>query len=188
MAETKARASGGRSKANSRKSAKGSTRSRSSQAARSRTSNGAKRTSQRKSVTRNGVAQAEVARQAVEGRAKQAGHSIGEAGHSVARAARKAKTPLLAGGAALAGAAGGLALGARQTGHTKTMGLAMPRRPRMKVDSRDLAKAAREVGEFGAQVGQLASELRRTREEANGTKRRSPIEVVLQGLTTRGKA
>jgi hypothetical protein len=61
----------------------------------------------------------------------------------------------------------------------------MPRKPLVKVDSRDLAKAAKDVGEFGMQLGQLASELRRTREEAGVAKRRSPIEVVLQGLTTR---
>jgi len=59
------------------------------------------------------------------------------------------------------------------------------RRPRVKLDSRDLARAAKDVGEFSVEVGRLASELRRNREEANGAKRRSPIEVVLQGLTAR---
>jgi hypothetical protein len=57
--------------------------------------------------------------------------------------------------------------------------------PKVKIDSHDLAKAAKEVGQFGVDVGQLASELRRNREQANGT--RSPIEVVLQGLTSRGR-
>jgi hypothetical protein len=55
----------------------------------------------------------------------------------------------------------------------------------VKIDSHDLAKAAKEVGQFGMDVGQLASELRRNREVVQGTKRRSPIEVVLQGLTSR---
>jgi hypothetical protein len=96
----------------------------------------------------------------------------------------KAKMPLVAGGAALAGAAGGLALGARQARRHKVMGM-MPRRPQVKVRSRDVAKAAKEVGSFGAQVGHLASELQHAR-EANGNKRhRSPVEVVLQGLTAR---
>jgi hypothetical protein len=100
---------------------------------------------------------------------------------SVGRAASKAKTPLLAGGAAAAGVAGGLALGTRHSRHSKVL----PRRPKVKIDSHDLAKAAKEVGQFGADVGQLALELRKNREAANGTKRRSPIEVVLQGLTSR---
>jgi hypothetical protein len=57
----------------------------------------------------------------------------------------------------------------------------------VKIDSHDLARAAKEVGQFGMDVGQLASELRRNREAAHGTKRRSPIEVVLQGLTNRSQ-
>jgi hypothetical protein len=52
----------------------------------------------------NGKARVGAARQAVESSTK-------EAGHAVSKAAGKAKTPLLASGAALAGAAGGLAIG-----------------------------------------------------------------------------
>jgi hypothetical protein len=50
-----------------------------------------------------------------------------------------------------------------------------------------MAKAAKEVGNFSAQVGELATELQRARESANGngSKHRSPVEVVLQGLTAR---
>jgi hypothetical protein len=107
-------------------------------------------------------------REAVEDKAKDAGHAVGNA-------ASKAKVPLLAGGAALAGAAGGLALGSRRSS----------RRPRVKVSSKDLAKAARDVGGFGAQVGRLASELQQTREAAGNGKHRSPVEVVLEGLTSR---
>jgi len=199
MAETKTRTPNGRAKTAKPKTAKtgkpGTTRSSaqgsSSRATKSQRS--ASRTRQRKPASKNGVAHAESARKAIEGTAKQAGHTVGDAGRSVGQAARKAKTPLLAGGAALAGVAGGIALGARQGGHSKTLSKAMPRKPLVKVprkplvkvDSRDLAKAAKEVGEFGMHLGQLASELRRTREDASGAKRRSPIEVVLQGLTTR---
>lgn len=85
------------------------------------------------------------------------------------KAASKAKVPLLAGGAAVAGAAGGLAIGAWQ---------ARRRHGR-------LATAAREMGTLGIQLGQLASELQRAREGANGNTHRSPIEVVLEGLTAR---
>jgi hypothetical protein len=101
-----------------------------------------------------------------------------DAGKTVGRAASKAKVPLLAGGAALAGAAGGLALGTRQAHRHRGIG--------GKVKSEDVARAARRVGEFGAQMGHLANELQHAREGSNGNGRhRSPIEVVLEGLTAR---
>jgi hypothetical protein len=63
---------------------------------------------------------------------------------------------------------------------------ALMRKPKIKVKSKDVAKAAKQVGDFSTQVGELATELQRAREAANGRgKHRSPIEVVLQGLTAR---
>lgn len=104
--------------------------------------------------------------------------TVKDAGGSVGRAVGKAKVPLMAGGAALAGAAGGLALGARQAHRKNGLG---------GLGSKDLAKAARKAGDVGAQVGEIALEVRRARESSNGNGRahRSPIEVVLQGLTSR---
>jgi hypothetical protein len=118
------------------------------------------------------------ARRTVGDRAKGAGQAVGNA-------ASKSKMPILAGGAALVGAAGGLALGARQARRHHGIGWRIARRPQMKVDSRDLAKAAKEVGSFGTQMGKLAAELQQAREAANGGQHRSPIEVVLDGLTAR---
>lgn len=116
--------------------------------------------------------------ESVEGTAK-------DAGGKVASVASKAKVPLLAGGAALAAGAGGLALGARQA-HRKS-GLGGVGSKLGGVSSKDLAKAARKVGDVGAQVGEVALEVRRAREATNGNGKvhRSPIEVVLQGLTQR---
>ena len=91
-----------------------------------------------------------------------------KATNAVGTAASKAKLPLLAGGAALAGVAGGAALGARQA----------RRHPH------GFAKAAKGVGALGVQAGHLASELQRNREATNG-QHRSPLEVVLEGLTAR---
>jgi hypothetical protein len=170
MAETKTRSSSGRNKTTQRK--KTSRRKPTTGKSRKRTAT--------KSQS-NGAGRADAARKAVEGTAKQTSHVVGDAGRSVGKAASKAKTPLLASGAALAGVAGGIAIGAR--GARQVKGL---RRPKVKIDSHDLAKAAKEVGQFGMDVGQLASELRRNREQANGAKRRSPVEVVLDGLTHRG--
>jgi hypothetical protein len=120
----------------------------------------------------------------VESTAKDAGATAKDAGKAagktVGRAASKAKVPLLAGGAALAGAAGGIALGTHQARRHK--GLVGKVKP--KVKPHDLAKAAKRVGDFGAQMGHFANELQRAREDSNGHSR-SPVEVVLQGLTTR---
>jgi len=103
---------------------------------------------------------------------------VSGAAGKVGQAASKAKVPLMAGGAALAGAAGGLALGTRQAHRRNGLG---------GIKSKDLAKTARKVGDVGAQVGEIALEVRRAREATNGNGRhRSPIEVVLQGLTSRG--
>jgi hypothetical protein len=132
--------------------------------------------------SRNGKARIKAVRQTVE-------HSTKEAGQTVSKVASKAKTPLLAGGAALAGAAGGMAIGAmrsRKSHSHKMLGIKMPQPKRVKLRSRDVAKAAKEVGTFGQHVGELATELRHTREESgNGSKHRSPVEVVLDGLTAR---
>lgn len=114
-------------------------------------------------------------------KSKAAGESVEEtakdAGHAVARAAGKAKVPLVAGGAALAGAAGGIALGARQAHRHKGLS---------GMNGKDVAKALRKAGDVGAQVGEVALEVKRARERTGGNgAHRSPIEVVLQGLTSR---
>lgn len=117
---------------------------------------------------------------AVEG----AGDKAKSAGKTVSKAASKAKVPLVAGGAALAGAAGGMALAATKKGRKSGLGKAVARRPKIKVDSKDVAKAAKGVGNFSAQVSEIAGGLENAASGRNG-KHRSPIEVVLQGLTSR---
>ena len=116
-------------------------------------------------------------------------HAVGGAGKSVGKAASKAKVPLVASGAAVAGAAGGLALAASKGGKKNGLGKAMARRPKIKapkikVDSKDVAKAAKGVGNFSAQVSEIAGGLETAASGKNG-KHSSPIEVVLQGLTAR---
>jgi hypothetical protein len=113
----------------------------------------------------------------VGGKAKSAGKTVG-------KAASKAKVPLVAGGAALAGAAGGMALAASKKGRKSGLGKAVARRPKIKVDSKDVAKAAKGVGNFSAQVSEIAGGLESAASGRNG-RHRSPVEVVLQGLTAR---
>jgi len=116
--------------------------------------------------------------------------AVGGAGQTVGKVASKAKMPLVAGGAAIAGAGGAMALAAASKGGRKkgmkNLKAAMPRKPKVKIKSGDLAKAAKEVGKVSAQVGEIANGIQRAQDSSNGDgKHRSPVEVVLQGLTAR---
>lgn len=158
MAQTKTRASSKRSAGSKKPQARsrGSTKSTSS---RKRASS---RTQANSSKPKAAIAVSEVADKATS--------VAGNATSAVGNAAGKAKMPLIASGAALAGVAGGAVLGARQA-----------RRHR-----RGFGKAAKGVGALGVQAGHLASELQRNREATNGGgQHRSPLEVVLEGLTAR---
>jgi hypothetical protein len=117
---------------------------------------------------------------------KAVGSAGKDAGHATGEAVRKARIPLLAGGAALAGTIGGVVLGASRSGG-KVLGVKLPAPKRVSIRSKDLAKAAKEIGRFGENVGDLTSELKSAREGlANGDgKHNSPIEVLLKGLTNR---
>lgn len=78
------------------------------------------------------------------------------------------KTPLIAGGAALAGAAGGLLLGSRLSGR-RVLGVPLPKPKRLQVIE---------------QVGQIAGRALAAQGD-DDSKRNSPLEVLLQGLTAR---
>jgi hypothetical protein len=55
----------------------------------------------------------------------------------------------------------------------------------MKLRSSDVAKAARGVGSVSQHVGEIASELGNEKGAKRNGERRSPVEVVLEGLTAR---
>jgi hypothetical protein len=149
----------------------------------------------------NGKGAVESVKDTVGGGAKSARDSITNGvqstGDAVSTAAKKAKGPALAGGAALAGLAGGLAIASRAGGPRRVLGVPVPgtRRPLVKINTprrvkargagKDLLKAAGEVGSAGRQVGELVTEVRRVRTELDRGRRRSPVEVVLEGLTSR---
>jgi hypothetical protein len=97
--------------------------------------------------------------------------------------ARKAKTPAIAGGAAVAGLIGGIALSRRAPGK-KILGVRLGTGT-ARAASASLADAAKDIGTFGEHVGELANEIRVVREGVADRHSRSPIEVVLEGLTTR---
>jgi hypothetical protein len=115
-------------------------------------------------------------------------------GHAVGTAAGRAKGPAIAGGAALAGLVGGMAIASRG-GRRRVLGMPVPgtkrplisvRRPARMNTTRKLVKAAGHMGNAGLQMAELASEMRLAREQLGANaRRRSPVEVVLDGLTTR---
>jgi hypothetical protein len=93
------------------------------------------------------------------------------AGDAVAGTARRAAGPALAAGAAgVAGLAGGMLIGSRRRRHT---GAALA-----------LASAKRFVAVAG-KASNTADDIRTIREQLENANRRSPIEVVLDGLTHR---
>ena len=112
---------------------------------------------------------------------------VKHAGGAVGDVAKRAKVPALAAGVGLAGLAGGVALAGRNS-RKRVLGVPMPTKSGTQAVSENLAEAAKNVGSFGEGMGSLAAEVRKVREGVAGgdaEKRRSPIEVVLQGLTRR---
>ncbi len=110
-----------------------------------------------------------------------------DAGDAVATAARRAPAGALAAGAAAAGLAGGLALGARVRPSrglmrtTKVLGMPIGRRGR----ARAIARGARRAAAAASKASTTADDIRAIRQQLEHANRRSPIEIVLDGLTHR---
>ena len=119
-----------------------------------------------------------------------------EAGASVTTAARKAKRPALAAGATAAGLAGGLALGSRMASkrrgvsallapRRKILGVPVGRKSGLARTADALGQVARELSTATNHVSGTTDDVRQIREELEKANRRSPLEVVLDGLTHR---
>jgi hypothetical protein len=119
-----------------------------------------------------------------------------DAGEAVTSTARRARGPMLAAGMAAAGLAGGLAAGSRMA--SKRRGLRALLRPQPKVlgipvgpknglvkTAEVLGKAAKELGSATDRVSDTTDDVRQIREQLELANRRSPLEVVLDGLTHR---
>ena len=103
---------------------------------------------------------------------------------------------MLTAGATAAGLAGGLVLGSRAKSkrhgvaallapQRKILGVPVGRRNGVVRTAKALRQVARELGSATHQVSAATDEVRQVREELEKTSRRSPIEVVLDGLTHR---
>jgi hypothetical protein len=111
------------------------------------------------------------------------GSAASDAGHAVGSAASAAKAPAVAGGAALAGLVGGMAIA--RGGRRRVLGLPVPgtRRPLVKINGR--GSGTKQLMKTGRQMAELAVEVRQARQQLATERKRSPIEVVLDGLTSR---
>jgi hypothetical protein len=111
-----------------------------------------------------------------------------EAGDAVASVARRAPAGALAAGAAAAGLAGGLVLGARAAPRggllkpAKVLGVRVGRR---RGTARTLATGTRRVVSAASKASSTAEDIRAIRQQLEHANRRSPIEIVLDGLTHR---
>jgi hypothetical protein len=106
------------------------------------------------------------------------------------RAARKSGTPAIAAGAALAGLAAGAALASRgNLFGGRLLGGGLPGAARAVSGrggtARTLLQASQQLNSATCSLNDLAGEIRKVRELAEAGRNRSPIEVVLQGLTRR---
>ena len=114
------------------------------------------------------------------------------AGNAIASNASRLKFPAIAAGVGLAGLASGIALASDR--RHKKFGAHLPSRMRVHRGSINFKDAAKEVSTLAERTGQVAAQTGRIAERVqvaseaisqNGASRRSPIEVVLEGLTNR---
>ena len=105
------------------------------------------------------------------------------AGNAVGSTAKKLRTPAMVAGAGLAGLAGGIAL--TRSRQRKVLGIPLPGRRTTK----NFAGAAKNIGALAERTGHVAERVRVASEALGSNEvRRSPIEVVLEGLTRRSQA
>lgn len=107
------------------------------------------------------------------------------AGETVRPIAEKAGKPALAAGAALAGLAAGLALAPRGPRRLSDIPDAARSVTTAGGTAKALLRTTRELHATACTINDVASEIRQLRELAQASRNRSPIEVVLQGLTRR---
>jgi hypothetical protein len=86
----------------------------------------------------------------------------------------RSKTPLMVGSAAAAGLVGGVVAGARKRRASGVERLA-----------REVGRLGKAAAIAGRRLGEVDEDLRAVREQAEASRRQSPIEVVLAALTSR---
>ena len=119
-----------------------------------------------------------------------------DAGSALASTAGRAPGPARAAGLAAASLAGGLVLGARLASERRShgllparrrrvLGVPIGRRPASVVAAKAFADGAQRLAQVAGQLSRGADDVHQLREELEQSNRRSPVEVVLDGLTHR---
>ena len=161
MAQTKSSASRRRAS---------SSRTRSSKTSSSRSNASRTRSGNRARPSPNGASGAESIKETVKAGTQ-------SSAQRVAAFAKKAKTPLLTSGAALAGAAGATLLAARSRRRNKVLGASLPKRNGLKVDAQKIteaiADAAKRADRMGQRVSRVANGVQTVSETANATAKKS---------------
>ena len=142
MAQTKA--------STSRRRASSNSQTRSSKTSQSRSNASRARSANRARSSPNGSSGAESVKETVTSGTQ-------NAAHGVATFAKKAKTPLLTGGAALAGVAGAAVLTARSRRRRKVLGIPLPKRNGLKVDAQKITGAITDAAKRADRIGQRVS-------------------------------
>jgi hypothetical protein len=171
------KSTGSRKRSSSRGSNGGGPSSSSRSKTSTRSRNGASASSRAKRTTTKASSQAAAGPATAAKEAAAAGTKA--AGKAVSTAVSKAKTPLLVGGAAIAGVVGGAALkdrmpGNRSNGLAKRFkGMSMPNPTKnvdlgklTNIDFDKVASTAQKVGNYGRQVDEVASAVKRASESA----------------------
>jgi hypothetical protein len=166
----KARASKGRS--SGRSSSGGSATRRRSSAQKQPGGQAARATRERSSRSANGETAVEGVTGAVSSGAQTVSSGAQNAAQGVAGFVKKAKTPLIAGGVAIAGLAGAAVLNNARSGRRKVLGVTMPRAKELKkVDAQKIAGAvtdgAKRADRFGQRVSSVASSVQTVSETAD---------------------
>ena len=160
MAQTKASASRRRASSSSRS---GKTSQSRSNASRTRSAN-------RSRPSSNGSGGAEAVKETLMSGTQ-------HAAHGVATFAKKTKTPLLTGGAALAGVAGAAVLAAHSRRRRKVLGIPLPKRNGLKVDAQKITEAitdaAKRTDRIGQRVSRVANGVQDVSETANTAVKKS---------------
>ena len=121
-----------------------------------------------------------------------------DVGGAIASTARRARGPALMAGAAAASLAGGLVIGSRigsrsalaALSHRRrnVLGLPVGSKPTLATTARALGRGAKQIGAATSKASTTADDIHKIRAHLEQDNRRSPIEVVLDGLTHRGGA
>jgi hypothetical protein len=124
------------------------------------------------------------ARASANGSGARPAEAIKQGARKTTRAAKKSGAPAIATGAALAGLAG-LAAGAALSPRSRSAFGLLNGVGGRRGTAGTLLRASQQLNSATCSVNDLATEIRKIRQLAEAGRNRSPIEVVLQGLTRR---